>query len=60
MLEAIGFAHRKQEILQSLASYRRALPSWLYFYKANNTTLAQALFDPQIWDPCCFDGDSSL
>jgi len=60
MLEAIGFAHRKQEILQSLAPYRRALPSWLYFYKANNATLAQALFDPQIWDPCCFDGDSSL
>lgn len=60
MLEAIGFAHRKKEILEGLAPYRRELPSWLYFYKANSATLAQALFDPQVWDPSCFDGDSSL
>ena len=44
MLEAIGFAHRKQEILRILAPYRRDLPSWLYFYKANNATLGQTLF----------------
>jgi hypothetical protein len=60
MLEAIGFAHRKQEILEGLAPYRRDLPSWLYFYKANDSALAQALADPRVWDPCCFDGESSL
>jgi hypothetical protein len=60
MLEAIGFAHRKQEILEGLAPYRRDLPSWLYFYKANDSALAQSLADPRVWDPCCFDGESSL
>lgn len=60
MLEAVGFAHRKQEILEKSAPYRRTLPCWLYFYKVTNSRLGQVLADPQIWDPSCFDGESSL
>ena len=60
MLEAIGFAHSKQDVLGTLAPHRRDLGSWLYFYKAEDSTLAKDLTDPGIWDPSCFDGESSL
>jgi hypothetical protein len=60
MLEVCGFAHEKKALLESLAPHRRALPSWLYFYKAADKDLANDLRNPEVWDPCCFDGDSSL
>jgi len=60
MLEAIGFSAQKQRVLETLAPHVRALSSWRYFYKAGNPTLAQALKDPAVWDPSCFDGDASL
>lgn len=60
MLEAFGFAPEKQVIVDGLAPHRRKLPSWQYFYKANNQTLADRLRDPSVWDPSCFDGDASL
>jgi hypothetical protein len=60
MLEVIGFGPGKQRIIDSIAPHRRALSSWLYFYKTNDPYLAKALTDVRSWDPSCFDGDASL
>jgi hypothetical protein len=60
MLGIIGFGPGKQRIINSIAPHRRALRSWLYFYKTNDQYLAKALDDPRSWDPSCFDGDASL
>jgi hypothetical protein len=40
--------------------FYRALPGWLYYYKANDEELAKALEDPAAWAPSCFDGDLCL
>jgi hypothetical protein len=60
MLEIIGLHPTKRRVLDVAAFRRRALPSWLYFYKTNDNQLAKALQDPRSWDPSCFDGDASL
>lgn len=60
MLDIIGFGPEKQRIIDSIAPHRRALPSWLYFYKTSDQYLAKVLKDPRSWDPSCFDGDASL
>ncbi len=38
----------------------RTLPSWAYYYRANNTDLVETLRDPGVWAPSSFDGDASL
>jgi hypothetical protein len=40
--------------------YRRTLPSWTYYYKANGSELSVALRAPAVWAPSTFDGDASL
>lgn len=60
MLESIGFGPEKRKLITKLASYERKLPSWLYFYKARDKSLAVRLNDAAVWDPCQFDGDASL
>lgn len=60
MLEIIGVSPEKARAITKLDPYRRDLPSWLAFYKANNTQLAESLKDPKRWDLSCFDGDISL
>lgn len=60
MLEAFGFRPEKQRVIDSLAPYRRQLPSWWYFYKPMDKALAPDLQDPAIWDPSHFDGDATL
>lgn len=60
MLETIGLSPEKQQILDQLGPYKRELPSWLYFYKANDPTLAAKLEAANVWNPSWFDGDASL
>ena len=60
MLECMGFAPEKQQVIEALAPHGRKLSSWRYFYKATNRQLAETLKDPAVWDPSCFDGDASL
>jgi hypothetical protein len=60
MLESIGFCSEKQKLIAKIAPYERRLPSWLYFYKARDKSLADRLKDPTVWDPSQFDGDASL
>ncbi len=60
MLEAMGFGVEKQRVIDSTAPHYRELGAWRYFYKAEDEQLAEKLRDPEVWDPCCFDGDASL
>lgn len=60
MMECIGFSAEKGAIISKAAPYVRKLPSWLYFYKVQDKSLAQKLSDPHAWDPSQFDGDASL
>jgi hypothetical protein len=60
MLEYIGVGPEVREVLATLRPHRRKLPSWLYYYAAANENLASRLKNPEIWNPSCFDGDSSL
>jgi hypothetical protein len=60
VLEMSGLSAEKQRITDQLRPYKRKLSSWRYFYKTTNKQLAESLQNPQVWDPCCFDGDASL
>lgn len=60
MFETIGFCSEKRNRITSMAPYERKLPSWLYYYKARDKSLADRLDDPRVWDPSQFDGDASL
>lgn len=60
MLESIGFRADKQTIMAEFSPYERMLPSWLYFYHANQRCLAEKLSNVSVWDPSQFDGDASL
>jgi hypothetical protein len=60
MLECIGLCPLHSDVFESLASRQRRLPSWLYFYKARDRSLAQKLENPQAWRPSWFDGDGTL
>jgi hypothetical protein len=60
MLEIIGLSVEKQRIVSRFAPYKRKLPSWMYFYKPKRNDLEHDLKNPMVWDPCCYDGDSSL
>lgn len=42
------------------APYYRTLPAWMFYYKANDPHLAEALTDANAWAPSSFDGDVSL
>jgi hypothetical protein len=60
MLETIGLSADRRRAIEELTPHKRELPCWMYFYKTDDTGLAQTLEDPERWDPSCFDGDASL
>jgi hypothetical protein len=60
MLESVGFGPDKENVISKFAPRERKLPSWLYFYKANEKSLADKLSDSRVWNPSQFDGDASL
>ena len=60
LLETIGLSAVRQRVVEKLKPHKRELPSWMYFYKTNDTGLAESLENPEVWDPSCFDGDASL
>ena len=60
MVESIGFRPDKENVISKIAPHERKLPSWLYFYKTRDKSLADSLSDPNVWDPSQFDGDASL
>jgi len=60
MLELIGLAPALERKLERASPHRRPLPNWIYFYKANDPSLAERLKSAAVWEPSLFDGDSSL
>jgi hypothetical protein len=60
VLELTGLTAEKQRVTDQLKPYKRSLSSWRYFYKTTDKQLAERLQNPEVWDPCCFDGDASL
>jgi hypothetical protein len=40
--------------------YKRTLSCWVYYYRAIDQRLSQALLNPKVWAPSSFDGDASL
>jgi len=60
MLELVGDPSELMKKLPNAALRQRPLGSWLYYYKTNNASLAQALQGSSVWEPSLFDGDSSL
>jgi hypothetical protein len=60
VLESVGRWLEKGELIRTIAPYRRRLPAWRYYYRANNSALAERLRDRRVWAPSLFDGDASL
>ncbi len=60
MLELVGLASALESELERASPHRRQLPSWLYYYKTSNPSLAERLKNPAVWEPSLFDGDSTL
>lgn len=59
LLEVVGW-HDRAEFRRIRSLYQRSLGAWLYYYRASNSELQQALQDPKAWFPSSFDGDASL
>jgi hypothetical protein len=60
ILEHTGRWLEKGEFIEAAAPYRRKLPAWAYFYRANNPELRELLKDRQVWAPSLFDSDATL
>ncbi|PYU97734.1 MAG: hypothetical protein DMG10_30105 [Acidobacteria bacterium] len=60
MLEHTGRWMEKGQFIETAAPYRRKLPTWTYFYHANNPELRGLLNSRQVWTPSLFDGDATL
>jgi hypothetical protein len=60
ILEHVGCNLPKMRQIDALAPYRRAIPSWPYFYTAPDPALATELKEPAAWDPSTYDGDASF
>jgi hypothetical protein len=60
VLEYFGRWLEQGELVDTVAPYRRRLPTWIYAYRANNPELAKSLERPRAWAPTLFDGDASL
>ena len=60
VLEHVGCDVERTRAFDRAAPYRRKLPSWSFFYRANNAELTSHLSSPEAWAPSSYDGDSSL
>lgn len=60
MFELVGATPALEKKLTAYSPHRRSLGSWLFYYKAKHSGLAQDLKNSDVWEPSLFDGDSSL
>lgn len=60
ILENVGCWLQRPGLPQIPASDHRTLQSSIYYYKACNPQLSDALKDPAVWAPSSFDGDASI
>ncbi len=60
VLETCGCWLDRPGLPRILAPYQRPLSSWMYYYRAIDKDLSEALADMDVWEPSSFDGDASL
>ena len=60
VVENAGCCLNLQRLPQIPAPYQRTLGCWMYYYKAAEKNLSDALLNPAVWAPSSFDGDASL
>lgn len=60
MIEVVGFSGEIREMLKKLKPFQRRLPHWMFYYKAKDPKIAEALLSPNAWNACSYDGDGSL
>jgi hypothetical protein len=60
MLENVGRWLEAGELIDRYVPYRRKLPAWSYYYRANRPELAESLKPASAWSPSLFDGNASL
>jgi hypothetical protein len=60
VVENAGCCLNLERFRQIPTPYQRNLGCWMYYYKAADKNLSEALQDPAVWAPSSFDGDASL
>lgn len=60
VVERVGLNLPQTPIFDRYAPYRRKLPAWSFYYKADSPSVAKALENPEAWEPSSYDGDASL
>jgi hypothetical protein len=60
IVEALGFPAACRQRLQELRPFRRVLPSWPFYYRAQDRAIEADLRDAAAWHACAYDGDASL
>ena len=60
LLESVGFTPELRRQLLDMGARERALPSWMFYYKANHSELVSDLIHPSAWYPSFYDGDGSI
>ena len=60
VLEAVGLAPELRAVLTAMKPYRRAMPTFPFFYKALRPDLVEALAKGDGWYVTAYDGDTAL
>jgi hypothetical protein len=60
IVECIGFSGMKRESLEQLSFHRRTLAPFPFYFKTGSGVDKATLNNPALWDPCSYDGDTSL
>jgi hypothetical protein len=60
VLECTGYWLDRPSLPRVAPPYSRALPAWLYYYKAGSAELRDLLTHSEVWAPSDFDGDACL
>jgi len=59
-IDILARAPEKQQVIESVAPYRRKFPWRWYYYQPVNPSLKTSLQNAAAWDPSQYDGDASL
>ena len=60
VVECIGFSGMKRDWLEKISFHRRKLVPYPFYFKPKLGGDNSPLDNPALWDPCSYDGDTSL
>jgi hypothetical protein len=60
ILEVDGGWLSRPGLPRIIAPYRRPMPSWRFYCRSRDRSIADALKNPEVWAPFCFEGEASL